>query len=124
MSYSHYIASMSNGTAYTDGWFQRRDSRDDGGFTHNAQKSDHISKGSVLALSSGGWSLKRLFLYDSAALILGSWTYVVTVLFCLFCTIYVLGERERHYKVDTRTSAFSRVSPRAARSSADLRVRG
>ena len=123
MSSSHYIASMNNGTADTDGWFQRGDSRDDGGFTHNAQKSEHISKGSVLALSSGGWSLKRLLLYDSASL-------NNSCLLDLRChcfvqsPIYVLGERERHYKVDTRTSAFSRVSPRAARSSADLRVRG
>ena len=40
----------------------------DGGFKHTAQKAEHISKGSVLALYSGGWSLKRLFLYGSAAL--------------------------------------------------------
>ena len=41
----------------------------DGGFKHTALKAEHISKGSVLALSSGGWSRKRLFLYGSAALI-------------------------------------------------------
>ena len=32
-------------------------------------KLEHISKGSVLALSSSGWSLKRLFPYGSAALV-------------------------------------------------------
>ena len=29
-----------------------------------AQKAEHISKGSVLAPYAGGWSLKRLFLYQ------------------------------------------------------------
>ena len=41
---------------------------EDGGFKHTAQKLEHTTKGSVLDVSSGGWSLKRLFLYGSAAL--------------------------------------------------------
>ena len=70
----HYIASLGDGTADTDGWLTI--TVHDGGFKHTAQKAEHISKGSVLALYSGGWSLKRLFLYDSAALpwFLVSWT--------------------------------------------------
>ena len=72
----HYIASLGDGTADTDGWLTM--TVHDGGFNHTAQKAEHISKGSVLALYSGGWSFKRLFLYGSAALpwFLVSWTYL------------------------------------------------
>ena len=46
----------------------KNDDLNNGGIMLNAQKSEHISKGSVLAPPSGGWSLKRLFLDGSAAL--------------------------------------------------------
>ena len=45
----HYIASLGDGTADTDGWLTM--TVHDGGFKHTAQKAEHISKGSVLALT-------------------------------------------------------------------------
>ena len=51
----HHIASLGDGTSDTDGWLTM--TVHDGGFKHTAQKAEHISKGSVLALYSGGWSL-------------------------------------------------------------------
>ena len=97
----HYIASLGDGTADTDGWLTM--TVHDGGFKHTAQKAEHIAKGSVLALYSGGWSLKRLFLYGSAALpwFLVSWTSCQ----CLYNHLPHHVKRERHYKVYTRNSA-------------------
>ena len=77
----HYIASLGDGTADTDGLLKM--TVHDGGFKHTAQKAEHISKGSVLALYSGGWSLKRLFLYGSAAL---SWFLVSRTYLPRLCT--------------------------------------
>ena len=45
----HYIASLGDGTANTDGWLKM--TVHDGGFKHTAQIAEHISKGSVLALT-------------------------------------------------------------------------
>ena len=75
----------------------------DGGFKHTAQKAEHISKGSVLALYfrlySGGWSLKRLFFlchYGSAAL---PWFLVSRTYLPMLCNNYPPHQvkRERHY---------------------------
>ena len=44
----HYIASLGDGTADTNGWLTM--TVHDGGSKHTAQKAEHISKGSVLAL--------------------------------------------------------------------------
>ena len=88
---------MGDGTADADGW-----RFNDGGFKHIAQKADHISKGSVLALSSGGWSLKRLFLYGSAALIPCLPDLLANA---LYNHLPHQVKRERHYKVYIRTTA-------------------
>ena len=83
-------------------WFQ----------THTAQKAEHISKGSVLALSSGGWSLKRLFLYGSAALV-----PCLPDLFAnaLYNHLPHQVKWERHYKVYTRINAYNLASALALR---------
>ena len=44
----HYIASLGDGTADTDGWLTM--TVHDGGFKHTAQKAEHISKGQSLPL--------------------------------------------------------------------------
>ena len=56
----------------------------------------------VLGLYSGGWSLERLFLYGSAALV-----PCLPDLFAnaLYNHLPHQVKRERHYKVYTRTSA-------------------
>ena len=74
----------------------------DGGFKHIAQKAEHISKGSVLALSSGGWSLKRLFLCGSAALVPCLPDLPAKA---LYNHLPHQVKRDGHYKVYTRTSA-------------------
>ena len=43
------VASLGDGTADTDGWLTM--TVHNGGFKHTAQKAEHISKGSVLALT-------------------------------------------------------------------------
>ena len=54
-----------------------------------------ISKGSVLALSSGGWFLKQLFLYGSAA-----WfSDLRCQCFVQITYLTMQVKRERHYKV-------------------------
>ena len=88
LSLYHYIASLGDGTADTDGWLAM--TVHDGGFKHTAQKAEHIWKGSVLALYSllfGGWWLKRLFLYGSAAL---PWFLVSRPYLPMLCTITYL----------------------------------
>ena len=44
----HYIASLGDGTADTDGWLTM--TVHDGGFKHTAQKAEHISKAQSLPL--------------------------------------------------------------------------
>ena len=87
----HYIAGLGDGTADTDGWLTM--TVHDCGFKHTDQKAEQISKGSVLALYSGGWSLKRLFLYGSAAL---PWFLVSRNYLPMLCTItYLTRWKER-----------------------------
>ena len=86
-------------------WFQ----------THCSEIRAHLKRVSP-AFFPGDWSLKRLFLYGSSALIPCLPDYVVNA---LYNHLPHQVKRERHYKVYTRTSASSRVSPRAACSSGE-----
>ena len=105
----HYIASLGDGTADADGWLNMTVQW----CWFQSKKAEHVSKGSVLALSSGGWSLKRPFIYGSAALVPCLSDLLANA---LYNHLPHQVKREMHYKVYTRTSALSRVSPRAARS--------
>ena len=99
----HYIASLGDGTADTDGWLTMTVHGSWWWFqTHCSESRAHLKRVSPCPYS-GGWSLKRLFLYGSGALpwFLVSWTSCQ----CLYNHLPHQVKRERHYKVYTRTSA-------------------
>ena len=88
MSSYHYIASLGDGTADTDGWLTM--TVHDGGFKHTAQKAEHISKGQSLPLL---WWLVASSLVPCL---------LDFFLPCLYNDLPHQVKRERHYKVYTK----------------------
>ena len=72
-----------------------------------AEKAEHISKGSVLALL--WWLVAQTAVSGSATLV----PFLLDLLAnALYNHLHHQVKGERHYKVYTRTSVYSRVSPR------------